>query len=99
MNTKRYVQHISGQGEKWEVLSDNCHETEWRVKARTHEFYHDIPKSEYRLCESPEEWEDVSGSYEADQVPYDVLHYNDLRLRKIDHLHNGPAFIVERRKS
>lgn len=104
---KQYVQHISGQGEKWEVLSDNCHKTEWRVKARTHEFFHDIPKSEYRLCDPPEEWEDASNEFKVTPSGGSLVKLDDsrilsaaegYRLRKIDGMHNGPAFIIERRK-
>ncbi len=32
-------------------------------------------------------------------VPCEQHHTGDLRLRKIDGLHNGPAFIVERKRS
>lgn len=32
-------------------------------------------------------------------IPCEIHHRGDLRLRKIDGLHNGPAFVVERRKS
>ena len=104
MNKKRYVQRISGQGEKWLIITEVPHG--WKVaiadgRAMGTETW--FPKSEYRLCDPPEGWEDVSGSYEAYQVPYDVLHYNDLRLRKIDltyeHCNHTHAFVIERRKS
>lgn len=59
--TQRWVQHISGQGEKWEVLSEYPHG--WKVPvpsglAMGHETW--LPKSEYRLCDPPEVWEDVT---------------------------------------
>lgn len=99
MSEKRYVQHISGQGRKWEILSDCCHESEWRVKAKTHEYYHDLPKSEYILCDPPEEWEDVTRECKHIDGHYDVLLDHGKRFKYIDYLHNGPAFLVERRKS
>ena len=58
----RWVQHKSGQGEKWEVLETKTgfEEFEWRVKANSHCYHHDLPKSEYIECPPPEEWEDVT---------------------------------------
>ncbi len=62
MSNKKWVQHISGQGEKWEV-DDECHyDGCWSVfkkKGRLTDHYF-LPLSEYRLCEPPEEWEDVT---------------------------------------
>lgn len=51
--SKQYVQHVSGQGEKWPVYRDNG-ET-WLIWG--HSFV--LPKSEYRLCE-PDKWENVT---------------------------------------
>jgi len=117
---KLYVQHKSGQGEKWRVLDqlDTC----WKhLTADLHEYY--LPKSEYIPCPPPsEEWEDVTAEYKATKnwpseqcsksngiahihgivtlwIPYEQHHDGSLRLRKIDGLHHGPAFIVEKRKS
>lgn len=53
MNTKKWVQHISGQGEKWEVWKE-C-EQEWNVyQKRVGGPSLFFPKSEYRLCDPPE---------------------------------------------
>lgn len=120
---KQYVQHISGKGEKWELSQDLPYTNEYQVhtKNRVGVMFHYLPRSEYRLCEPPEEWEDVTeqctvdsaislGSDRALSILHaldrtyrvDVLHkshVNHYRVRKIDHLHNGPAFIIERKKS
>ena len=92
MGNKRYVQHISGQGEKWEVLNDNqhCHESEWRVKAKDHAFYHDIPKSEYRLCEPPEEWEDITRECEWTHECYSSWYIKAANGDRIEAYMNGP---------
>jgi hypothetical protein len=52
---QQYVQHISGQGEKWLVYSE--YTDGWKVLGRTYF----LPKSEYRLCEPSERWVDVTG--------------------------------------
>lgn len=129
MEQKKYVQHISGQGEKWELSRDLPDTNEYQVhtKSGTRFPYHYLPRSEYRLCDPPEEWEDVTGACEVDSYSntvgefYSILHLGGLhlisadgeprggdcnvmykkygyRVRKIDHLHNGPAFIIERKK-
>jgi len=57
----RWVQHISGQGEKWEIdtehhyyNSDLC----WQVpnKTKSGGFFY-LPKSEYTITDPPERWE------------------------------------------
>lgn len=104
---KKYVQHISGQGEKWEVeYLEHDYPHLWRVKDHQDKNPYSnscawLPKSEYRLCDPPEEWEDVTGEYQT-------LGYTEItsiplgprcRFKLIDGLHNGPCFIVERKKS
>lgn len=61
MNKKQWVQHISGQGEKWLVVYGGD-PIDWMVlcKATDGERNRALPKSEYRLCEPPEVWRDVS---------------------------------------
>lgn len=95
----RYVQHISGQGEKWEVKKEDGYT--WCVN--NNRLLCHVPKSEYRLCEPPEEWEDVTMKYVywSDlnmRVKEIVLGPHD-RFRFVDYPCNGPAFIVERKKS
>ena len=54
----RWVQHISGQGEKWEVLGEL--DLAWTVwsndQPRT---TYTLPWSDYRVCEPPEKWVEV----------------------------------------
>lgn len=70
MSEKKWVQHISGQGEKWEVkpsayndmgYSDICvinyHDPKGIAR------YHFIPKSEYVPCDPPKEWKNVTEEY------------------------------------
>jgi hypothetical protein len=89
MDGKQWVQHISGQGEKWEV-EGRYTDAAWKVHAKdkTVTLAHYLPKSEYRLCDPTEQWEAVTGE--------------DYRIRKVQLLQFLPlklAFIVERRKS
>ncbi len=62
MNEPRWVQHVSGQGAKWELteyeLADG-HEGDLDYEVYTtdpDDKYFYLPKSEYRLCEPPERW-------------------------------------------
>lgn len=58
--SKQWVQHISGQGEKWEVRDGVDSEQQWCVwDHQSDSGYHWLPKSEYRLCPAPEVWEEV----------------------------------------
>ena len=62
----RYVRHVSGQGETWEVVDE--HDTRFWVRsnlppARDKSPYEGalvLPKSEYVLVELPERWMDVT---------------------------------------
>lgn len=68
--SKQYVQHVSGQGEKWQLDDQSAgmdNRQDWRVLAKDHSFYHLLPKSEYRLCEPPEQWMDVTERVEVRQ--------------------------------
>lgn len=65
MGVNQYVQHKSGVGEKWEVASDTYNarpnQADFMVKSGVEGAgYHWLPKSEYCLCEPPEEWRDVT---------------------------------------
>ena len=72
-----WVQHISGQGAKWEVESYGHLTSAWGVKGTGPDvltLY--LPTSEYRLCEPPtlpETWTDVTAHcrfHEARNVPH-----------------------------
>ncbi len=58
----QYVQHISGQGEKFLITDypDPIYPTEayWRVVEGALTYW--LPRGEYRLCEPPEQWVDVT---------------------------------------
>jgi hypothetical protein len=92
MKEKRYVQHISGQGQKWEVVCERS--DEWAVWMQDKKDMHYIPLSEYRLCDTPEVWEDVteyiepspvSGNWSNVQNGNTVLGVSepDYRIRKV----------------
>jgi|CXWL01.1.fsa_nt_gi hypothetical protein len=85
MGVTQYVQHISGQGEKWEVSASDqlgkCNE--WEVLDKQHaQLCHYLPKSEYRLCPAPEVWVDVTETCEIGDYSnnigafWSILHCN-----------------------
>lgn len=50
----RWVQHISGQGEKWEVRDGyNPLNSDWSVYGKNRADRHYLPKSEYLECQPP----------------------------------------------
>ena len=70
MNERKWVQHVSGVGEKWRVseeesptwMKSSCRPSnmEWLVCDKMYGVpSHLLPKSEYRLCEPPEQWEPI----------------------------------------
>ncbi len=70
--TKRYVQHISGVGKKWELLGEApVTLLGWSVEESGLSLY--LPKSEYRLCDPPEQWVDVTGEC-ATSSTNDMIH-------------------------
>lgn len=84
MNEKKWVQHISGQGEKWEVWKEV--DLFWNVYQKLiggPTLY--FPKSEYRPCDPPEEWEDVTEECEGESVTNDrvrIMHNGENILRQ-----------------
>ena len=105
----QYVQHNSGTGAKWPVSAD-LNRWAWEVYASDGaKVVMQVPKSEYRLCEPPERWVDVTawcvehGTF----IRYRETTIGSLpdgyRLRKIPVFHSRPedstwAFIVEKRE-
>lgn len=80
MATKRYVQHISGQGEKWEIAADSDAYKRWKqwkvignCTDRPYNFHY-LPKSEYVLCPPSERWVDVTAECEPVSAGDDVVH-------------------------
>lgn len=70
--SKQYVQHISGQGEKWELqcgdYNSQQHRDDFLVHSKTGRSIHCLPKSEYRLCEPPEVWRDCTERIDVGHV-------------------------------
>lgn len=70
MNKKQYVQHVSGQGQKWAL--EEHQGTKWASWVAAHTepgggmLY--LPKSEYRICDPPEVWRDVTERCEITQT-------------------------------
>lgn len=110
---KRYVQRKGGQGEKWEVSGEGGHTIDQElffVAFRDGVCFH-LPKSDYVLCEPPEEWEDVTGRVIESSTPgnwmldgRDILGLDEgVRLKRIDLMYEGCdyayAFLIERVKS
>jgi hypothetical protein len=47
----------------------------------------------------PDQWDDVTVAFDCDDLVFaEHIHKSAFRVRKIDGLHNGPAFVVERKK-
>ena len=91
----QWVQHWSRNGEKWEVREDIPDEYTWYcIMPVPGAHYLRLPKSEYCLCDPPEQWEDVTEHVIFDQSePFGmgrllmpdggVLDRSNGRLRKV----------------
>ena len=106
----KWVQHISGQGDKWEVAHEYTHV--WLVQFYKSDHvpdYISLPRSEYRECHVPEVWKDVTahviesecvGNWKHEHR--DILGVNETmgyRLRKVLGRSNTEwAFIIERKE-
>lgn len=72
----RWVQHVSGQGQTWELLDDGGYYT-WNVKdPEVGQLF--LPKADYRPCEPPE----------AGQAGDEALHQACLLLMRVPGLLN-----------
>jgi len=109
MAEKKWVQHISGQGEKWVVHEDKG--AVWYVfpKCLT-QGNAVLPKSEYLLCSPPEQWVDVTAECKVDTLENQcslvrnsesVTTWGGYRFRKINAKEHSVAhnmyFIVEKK--
>lgn len=111
----QYVQHKSGQGEKWETFGEWTAELGefWKTHVGCGQSA-SLPKSEYVECDPPEVWEDVTGECHVASWGRGrpQLVHNDkpipghgYRVRKVrttvepNGSTNTWAFIVERKKS
>lgn len=92
MGVKQYVQHKSGEGETFFVTDETY--VSWRIKTPPDSsiLFYDVPKSEYRLCEPPEKWRDVSEQCELAQDSSNVqCVYHDGATRFVT-AWNGPGY-------
>jgi hypothetical protein len=110
----KWVQHISGQGEKWEVREcayNKDGHADWCVESQHGghgiEQWHYLPKSEFRECDPPERWRDVTAELEegstrswgeAEAKQYAVRAFDPYRLRKIEMGSGQQVFIVEKKE-
>lgn len=72
----QWVQHISGQGEKWPVESEDSYgyQVDKGDKRCGFGVAYDLPKSEYRLCDPPERWVDVTEGCEVSNYGDYITH-------------------------
>jgi hypothetical protein len=99
----RYVQHKSGQGETWQVHTEQI--ATWGIKYKPDWLY--LPKIEYVEVPAPEVWRDVTsqcGLIHHLEVmgKRDVCSVrNGYRLRKVCDCDPMPpvAFVVERKET
>ena len=76
---KRYVCHISGQGEKWEVVGEDSQR--WHTPyVPVCELCLYLPKSEYRLCDTPERWVDVTEQCKVSPLAGSELSHGDVKV-------------------
>jgi len=96
-----WVQHISGQGEKY--LVDHMGLESWVV---TEPQILRLPMSDYVRCAPPEQWMDITGDCEVDEpIIYGSIKYKGeyatttkgYRLRKVFYDGKWCAFIVEKK--
>lgn len=112
MSKKQWVCHISGQGEKWEVDISRTYEddTDYCVRAKlqnTRSKLHWLPKSEYRLCDPPEVWRDVTEECKVSPLAGSELSHGGMkvylpmgyRFRKEFHDGRGWCLIMEQKVS
>lgn len=109
MKSTQWVQHISGQGEKWRVDSEWMADKGafWLVNVGMGQAA-SLPKSEYVLCVPPERWIDITSELSVDrdhrQLSLNAMMVaqtsNGYRMIKIDldqpH-HKKYAWIIERK--
>jgi len=106
---KKYVQHISRTGYKWELLDhlDNDREVScWRVFPQVDRNMGPVlPRSEYVRCDPPEIWEKVEVGIRGSQSG--ILYLKEaphlLNFAKLSEgfrwAYSGDNLIIERKKS
>ena len=95
MNDTKWVQHISGEGEKWEVT--DFEEDQWMTVLATKKWgnRYFLPKSEYASCDPHARWVDVTDECTVEtmddiqwinhgKMPAIRVELSEYRLRKVD---------------
>ena len=104
----KWVQHKSGQGEKYVAEDEDMYTWKVPIKERYSNLLRwDLPKSEYIECSPPEEWGNVTHCFYENDLTLTPHIGSGYRLRKvvlrsddIDYKQKlVNAFIVEKRKS
>jgi hypothetical protein len=86
---KKYVQHVSRQGEKWEVVCETEYDYQVYAKHSVEQLQrHYLPKSEYALCDPPEVWVDVSGRCNVNQNNA-LVHNEPAEISLVASTHSG----------
>lgn len=66
MNEKKYVQHVSGVGAKYEVRTFDESRVSWQTYSRKdRDLLHYLPKDEYVLCCAPDIWTEITSECEV----------------------------------
>jgi len=104
--SEKWVQHKSGQGEKWQVDSYyDDHEMFWRVRTKPTivDYVYRLPKSEYIECDPPEVWEECTREVMEISEKGSLLRYGNLIPTGVfgneRWAWRGDALVIERRKS
>lgn len=94
MMDQRWVQHISGQGEKWRVKDVPVNYEDhlsWCIEGNAGGFDRSflVPTSEYVLCDPPERWVDVTEKCKVN------THGTLVHFDGADHSINGVILTVQ----
>lgn len=77
MNDKKYVQHFSGTGGKYEVRNFDESGVSWQTFShKDRDLLHYLPKGEYVLCSAPDVWEDITSQCEVVYAGGETLKMN-----------------------
>ena len=72
MGSKTWIQHISGTGPKYEGVYDNCWGAPiWRVRRNVTSYDLYLDAADYKPCDPPEQWVQVTEGVEVGQYDKD----------------------------
>lgn len=110
-----WIQHISGQGQKYKRHPMGDTSISWCVESGFEDYTFKLPLADYVICNPPEAWKDVTGDCTISShnpLQYDLpgksINFANYRLRKVPFcgadsgVHEPEkrwAFIVEKRIS